>query len=81
MLVAAGADIEIADCNGKTAIDIAKASNHTALDSYLATMSKRRRRLPFAQVRTSIRNIEESRLAIMKVLQNDDLAREIMSYL
>jgi hypothetical protein len=34
-----------------------------------------------SQVRSSIKNVEESRWVIMKVLQNDDLSREIMSYL
>ena len=44
-------------------------------------VSKRRRRGAFARVRTSIKDVEDSDAPVMKVLQNDDLAREIRSYL
>ena len=76
-----GADIDIADSDGKTAIVIAREEGHAALATYLDNQSKRRRRGPFAKVRTSIRNVENSDAAVMRVLQNDDLGRVIRAYM
>ena len=76
-----GADIDVADSDGKTAIVIAREEGHAELAAYLDAESKRRRRGPFAKVRTSIKDVEDSKAAVMKVLQNDDLAREIRAYL
>jgi ankyrin repeat protein len=81
LLVQSGADFEIADNVGKTAKDIATENDHAAVARYLDNQSKRRRRLPFAEVRFSIKDVEDSDAAVMKVLQNDDLAREIRAYL
>ena len=76
-----GADIDIADNDGKTAIVIAAERGHAELATYLDNQSKRRRRGPLAKVRTSIRDVENSDAPVMKVLQNDDLARELRAYL
>ena len=81
LLVQSGANIDIAANDGKTAIVIARERGHAALATYLDNQSKRRRRGPFAKVRTSIKDVENSKAAVMKVLQNDDLAREIRAYL
>ena len=81
LLVQSGADIDVADNNGKTAIVIARERGHAELAAYLDAESKRRRRGPFAKVRTSIKDVEDSDAPVMKVLQNDDLAREIRAYL
>ena len=56
-------------------IEIAKV-----LNTYIVNLNKRTARLPFAKVRTSIQNVDSS-AARMRVLQNDDLAREIRQYL
>jgi ankyrin repeat protein len=81
LLVQSGADIDIADNDGKTAIVIAAKNGHAALATYLDNQSKRRRRGPLAKVRTSIKDVENSDARVMKVLQNDDLMREIRTYL
>ena len=75
-----GADIDIAANNGKTTIVIARENDHAELATYLDNQSKRRRRGPFAKVRTSIKDVD-SDAPVMRVLQNDDLAREIRPYL
>ena len=81
LLVQSGADIDVATNNGKTAIVIAREKGRAALAAYLDAESKRRRRGPFAKVRTSIKDVENSDEPVMRVLQNDDLAREIRAYL
>ena len=81
LLVQSGANIDVADNDGKTAIVIARERGHAELAAYLDAESKRRRRGAFAKVRTSIKDVEDSDEPVMRVLQNDDLAREIRAYL
>ena len=81
LLVQSGANIDVADNDGKTAIVIARERGHAELAAYLDNQSKRRRRGPFAKVRTSIKDVEDSDAPVMRVLQNDDLAREIRAYM
>ncbi len=81
LIVQSGADIDVAANDGKTAIVIAREYGHAEVAAYLDAESKRRRRGPFAKVRTGIRDVENSDAPVMKVLQNDDLARELRAYL
>jgi ankyrin repeat protein len=84
LLVEGGADIELAANDGKTAIDIARERNHTGVAVYLETAlkdSRWQRRSGLAMVRSSIRDVEDpNRAAVFRVLQCDDVAREIGSY-
>jgi hypothetical protein len=80
LLVEAGADTEIPDNYGKTALQRASEMWHTEVVEYLVAESKWRRFKAWAMVLSSIRD-EEQLTPMMKALLCDDLAREIASYL
>ena len=78
LLIDAGADVDIRGADGTTPLEVAEKRGFGA---YVEKFSRRERRSSFAKVRTSIKNVENSRESLMKVLQNEDLAREIRKYL
>jgi ankyrin repeat protein len=70
LLVEAGADIEIADKDGRTAIEIARDKDRTAVVEYLESALKDgrwQRRSGLAMVRSSIRDVEDpDRAAVIR---------------
>jgi hypothetical protein len=82
LLVEGGADIAKAERDaGKTAIDMAREHGHLAVVKYLEPAEiKWRRRAPFCMVRSSVK-YEEPLTPIVKVLQSEDVSRDIASFL
>ena len=77
LLIDAGADVNIRGADGTTPLEAAEKRGFT---EYVEKFSKIKRRLPFAKALHSIKGINED-TAKMKVLQNEDLQREIRDYL
>jgi ankyrin repeat protein len=81
LLVEAGADIDRARNDGRTALYAAREQGHTAVAKYLSPAERKWRRVrAWAMVRSSVKGAQTDSIA-MKVLQCDDMAREIQSYL
>jgi ankyrin repeat protein len=80
LLVEGGADIDRAANDGRTPLAIARQYDRTAVAKYLVTESKWRRVRAWAMVRSSVKGAPTHNKAI-QVLQCDDMAREIQSYL
>ena len=77
LLIDAGADVNIRGADGTTPLEAAEKRGFT---EYVEKFSKIKRRLPFAKALHSIKGINED-TAKMKVLQNEDLQREIRKWL
>ena len=64
--------------------DILEANSDHIISSYLIRVDKQRRRMPFFNVLCSIKDVEvcedKTLHSLMKVFQNDDLARYIRDY-
>lgn len=78
LLIDAGADVDIRGADGTTPLE---AAEKRGFGAYVEKFSRIARRLPFAKARNSIKDVENSSAPLMKVLQNDDLARLIRAYL
>jgi ankyrin repeat protein len=77
LLIDAGADVNIRGADKTTPLEAAEKRGFT---EYVEKFSKIKRRLPFAKTIHSIKGINED-TAKMKVLQNEDLQREIRKWL
>ena len=80
LLVEAGADTDRADNDAKTPRDVATEEGHAAVAKYLQQELNWRRRFPFAAVLHSVKSAPTLNDA-MQVLQCNDMAREIGSFL
>ena len=75
-----GADIDIADNAGKTAMAIAAEKGLAAVAKYLDVENKWRRRRALVKVISSVQEAPTANRA-MQILQTHDVAREITSWL